>query len=594
MTTPARRHGAQRPRITALAHAICALAFCIDVAAQTTLSLPQLQPLGPPPVPRENRLSEANVLLGKTLFWEEQLSRTGTVACGTCHRPMWSGTDPRTALSPATSTNPGPNAVFGDDDDVLGSAGVPQHRADGAYVESAAFGFGPSVGGRKSPSAINAAFAPELFWDGRAGGTFRDPETGTILIAQGGALENQALGPLVDTAEMGHAGNTIITVGERIVAARPLALASDVPGTLSQWIAGRGYPALFQEVFGTPRISAARIAMAIASYERTLIANRTPLDAELSGTPSLTALERRGAEVFVQHDCAQCHGGAQLTDNLFHNIGVRPAAEDPGRQARTGNPADLGAFRTPALRDVAQRPPFMHDGSLATLEAVVDFYDRGGDFAAPNKSPLIRPLRLTPADKAALLAFLRRPLTDARVAAELPPFDRPTLFTESARVPVHAPLPRPNAALSRLLGRLETPAAQRRAAADAPRPTATTRAAVPGGSGHSPTIVALEPPLIGNTNFTVVLAHARGGARATLVVAAADPGIHAVLPFRNGISIEVFTDGDALDDGDVSAQLSLDQPGWEGRTFFARFYVEDPGARRGLAVSEAVRFTVHR
>ena len=130
--------------------ALAIAAACQGAAAQT---VGNLKPLGAPPVPAENPLTEAKVLLGKALFWDEQLSRTGTVACGTCHRPMWSGTDPRAALAPKTSTNPGSNHRFGDADDVIGAAGVPLHDRDGNYLESGAFGFGAQVGGLRRGEA---------------------------------------------------------------------------------------------------------------------------------------------------------------------------------------------------------------------------------------------------------------------------------------------------------------------------------------------------------------------------------------------------------------------------------------------------------
>src|SRR5688500_10110764 len=128
--------------VRALVVLALAAGACADAAAQVPPPPPPLQPLGAPPVPAANPLTEAKINLGKALFWDEQLSRTGTVACGTCHRPMWSGTDPRTALAADASMNPGPNGELGDADDVSGSAGVPSHDAEGRYAETAAFGFG--------------------------------------------------------------------------------------------------------------------------------------------------------------------------------------------------------------------------------------------------------------------------------------------------------------------------------------------------------------------------------------------------------------------------------------------------------------------
>src|SRR5687768_8038765 len=281
------------------------------------------QPLGAPPIPAGNAQTDAKIALGQALFWEEQLSVTGTVACGTCHRPFAGGGDPRSALAGVDSTHPGPDAIVGTADDIIGAQGVPVHRADGGYQVDPTFGFAPQVGGRSANAAVNAAYSPTLFWDGRAGGAFTDPDTGELLIAQGGALENQALGPVVNSVEMSPLGAVVNAVPLRIARAVPLVLADEIPAPLSDWIDGRDYPALFAEVFGTPDLSAARIALAIASYERTLFSNQTPFDSENGGTAALTDLERQGRQVFVQTECAACHSGALLSDNQFHYIGVR-------------------------------------------------------------------------------------------------------------------------------------------------------------------------------------------------------------------------------------------------------------------------------
>ncbi len=472
------------PLRAALAAASLLTPFCAQAQGGPP---PPPQPLGPPPVPAGNPITAAKVALGQTLFWDEQLSLTGTVACGTCHRSAAGGSDPRSASVLAPSVNPGFDNVFGTPDDVRGSLGVPAHGADGLYAASASFGLGAQVGRRKSPSAVGAAYAPLLFWDGRAGGTFADPVTGSVILQAGGALENQSLAPMLDSAEMAYSGATVAALPARVAGAAPLALAENVPPALAQWLGTRDYPALFAEAFGTPAITPARMALAIATYERTLAPTQTPFDAENGGTPSLTAQELQGRQLFVANDCAACHAGALLSDQQFHYIGVRPPAEDLGRFAQTSNPADRGAFRTPSLRNVELRAPYMHDGRFATLADVVDFYDRGGDFNAPNKDPRVRPRGLTPQQKAAIVAFLRRPLTDPRAMAETAPFDRPRLFGEGARVPVVA------------------------------------GAGVAGGNGV-PAIVALEPALLGSQNFTVALANAPAGATARLVVAHADPG----------------------------------------------------------------------
>ncbi|MCB1590187.1 MAG: hypothetical protein KDI56_14860, partial [Xanthomonadales bacterium] len=428
------------------------------------------------------------------LFWDEQLSLTGTVACGTCHRPQAGGSDPRTPLAGLASTHPGPDGLYGSEDDLHGSAGVPAHDASGHYQPVEYFGLRPQVGRRKSPSIIDAAFAPRLFWDGRAEGRFVDPDSGVELIPSGAALENQALQPLVDTAEMGHAGNQFADAAARIDGAVPLRLASDLPTELASFIADRDYRQLFEEVFGTPQVSAARIAMALASYQRELAKTVVPWDLEQQGIPTLTAQELEGRQQFQRLRCQFCHAGPRHADNSFRYIGVRPVDEDLGRFNQTGNAGHRGAFRVPGLRNIAQRAPYMHTGGLATLGEVLDFYVRGGDFDAPNKDGLIAPAFLSESQKVDLLAYLEGALTDPRIAAELPPYDRPTLYGESNRVP-------------EVFG--------------------TGRA----GSLGVPLIGALEPGWIGNDNFTVSLAGVPVGANAMLVVDLADPGLASAVPF---------------------------------------------------------------
>jgi cytochrome c peroxidase len=510
------------------------------------------QPLPSPPIPAGNPQTAAKIALGKVLFWEEQLSVTGTVACGTCHRPFAGGGDPRSALAGADSTHPGPDAIAGTADDILGAQGVPAHRADGSYEADPTFGFAPQVGGRGANSAVNAAYSPTLFWDGRAGGAFNDPDTGELLIAQGGALENQALGPVVNSVEMSPLGAVVGTVPARILRAVPLVLADEIPAELAGWIGGREYPALFAEVFGTPEVSAARIALAIASYERTLFSGQTPFDSENGGTPALTDLERQGRQVFVQTDCAACHSGGLLSDNQFHYIGVRPVTDDAGRFAQTGNPADRGAMRTPSLRNVGLRGSLMHNGRFSSLEQVVEFYNRGGDFTAPNKDVRVRPRNLTAQQKTALLAFLRRPLTDLRVAAESGPFERPRLYSEGQRVP-------------QIVGQGRS-----------------------GAGGAAPRLAAIEPPLLGS-RFSVSLEGARAGANATLIVSRADPGVGETIPDADFSRAVLLLSANG--DGSVEIDLGLDTS-LVGTTLYGRFYVEDPDAEHGLAVSPAFQATV--
>jgi cytochrome c peroxidase len=510
-------------------------------------------PLGAPPVPPNNPLTAAKINLGKTLFWEEQLSVTGTVACGSCHRPSGAGADPRTAFNTG-NVHPGFDGLIGTADDVRASAGVPAHAADGSYQWSNNYGALPQVGKRKAQSAVNSAYSPgALFWDGRAIGRFDDPITGQTIIQQGGALENQALGPVLDTSEMAYAGASIAVLPNRLNGVKPLALASNIPADLNAWINTRAYPDLFNEAFGSGEVTPARLAMAIASYERTLNSTQTPFDLDNSGTPSLTAQEQRGKGVFGGANCNVCHAGALLSDNSFRYIGLRPAAEDLGRFNQTANPQDRGRFRVPSLRNVESRAPYMHNGRFNTLEEVVEFYNRGGDFNEPNKDPNVRPRNLTPQQKADLVAFLKRPLTDTRVGAELPPFDRPTLYTESTNVPQI----------------IDT--------------------GVAGSANIQPQITALEPPILGNRNFTVVVSRALVGAPLTLVVSSSDPGIVSSVPTGSFANVAGMINSDGM----ASMQLTLpDQTAWVGRSLYGRFYINDPAALNGLAITAAFKITL--
>ncbi len=514
----------------------------------------------PPPPPAGNPLTAAKAALGKALFWDEQLSSTMTVSCGTCHRAGSGGSDPRTVFNNAASTNPGFDGVFNTADDVQGSPGVPLNNAAGLYDWSATYGLRAQVTPRKSQSYINAAYGVSLFWDGRATGTFRDPLTNSVLLNAGAALESQSVGPPISDSEMGHTGRDWNQAAFQIAAAKPLQLSANVPQSLAGWIGGRRYPELFQEAFGTTDVTPARIAMAIASFERTVFSDRAPIDMVNAGISTLTAQEARGRTVFNNVNCNVCHVGQMFGDNQFHNIGVRPQSEDTGRFQTTNDPANLGEFRTPSLRNVELRAPYMHNGRFATLEDVVNFYDRGGDFpnAANFPNTLIRPRGLSVQQKADLVAFLKRPLTDPRVAAGTAPFDRPSLYTESNRVPVISGVG-----------------------------TAGTNAQVP-----QP--VAIEPPLAGNPSFTVAVTNGLGGATAVLVIDAADPGNTPNIPQTGSFSRSVVQlSGSGAGNGYSSVSLPIpNDASLIGRTFFGRWYVTDAGAAGGVAVSPAFRFTV--
>ena len=517
-------------------------------------------PLSPPPVPAGNPVTAAKASLGKALFWDEQLSSTLTVSCGTCHRSGAGGSDPRTLLNNSRSRNPGFDNIFKTPDDVFGSSGVPLNNSDGTYSPSDLYGFGEQVTPRKAPSYLNSGFAfGGLFWDGRAANTFRDPLTNEVLLTQWGALESQILFPPVSSAEMGHVNRNWNEIAVQIAAAKPLALASEVPPSLSTWINGRTYPQLFEEVFGSADVTPARIAMAIATHERTLFSDRSPLDRWGASIEPLTAQEDRGLEVYTAAQCNACHGGPLLSDQNFHNIGVRPSNEDFGREIATGRPEDRARFKTPTLRNVELRAPYMHNGRFATLEEVVEFYNRGGDFDAPNiDRDLIHPLNLSDEQKTDLVAFLKRPLTDARVRNELPPFDRPHLYTESNHVPVI---------------------------------TGTGRA---GSGGVTPQVIAIEPPLSGNPSFTVAVAGAPVNTQAVLVIDSGDPGVGSSIPASGSfarVAVNTLATGDGTGFGSVSLPIPSN-PALIGQTFYGRWYVPDAGATSGFSVTQAFRMTI--
>jgi cytochrome c peroxidase len=531
-----------------LAIALCSVLHSAQVVAQAGPPPAPLAPLGVPAVPAGNPQSAAKIALGQALFWDEQLSLTGTVACGTCHAPEAGGSDARLPLASLQSRHPGGDGILGSADDAVGALGVPRHDATGRYLRDPFFGMAPQAGSRQAISAVNAAFAPLLFWDGRARGDFVDPATGATLIAAGAALENQALGPLVNAVEMAHVGGTLADIEARIAASMPLRLAASVPAELAGWIAGRDYAALFAEAFGSSGISGARVAMALASYQRSLVANQTPHDLELAGTPSLSALERQGRQVFNQAGCNRCHGGALLSDNAFHYLGVRPPTADAGRMAVTGLAADRGRMRTPGLRNVELSAPYMADGRFATLEEVIDFYDRGGDFTAPNKAPQVVPLNLTPGQKTALAAFLRRPLTDPRLVAGSGPFARPQLYGESAAVP---------------------------------QPSGS---AIAGSGGRLPRLIALEPPLAGAAGFTVAVDNAAAGASARVLLDMQLPAA-ADAPALLAVDLTLSAQGDG------SVDLALpDDPALAGQDLFVRVFIVDAAAPGGWSATPAARF----
>ena len=399
--------------------------FVNNASAQADTGLPD------PEFPIENPMLPNQDVLGKFLFWEEQVSSDNTVSCGTCHINEAGGEDPRSLTS--TNPHPGPDQLFGTPDDIRGSAGVVQQDIAFNFSGNDLHFPNARVTGRRSPSSIQAMFNTTQFWDGRALGVYTDPQTGLPEIIFGGSLESQAAGPPLSDVEMTRAGQTWNDVVAKLQTSRPGGLMSNLPAEMASFVATYPtYPEMFAAVYGDTAITSKRVNFAIANYERTLVSDQPPIDPLLSGEISeLDPPLEAGRLVFMgAGNCSACHTPPHFFDNGFHNLGVRPEAEDTGRFVVTGEPADMGAFKTPHLRNVKLRAPFFHNGGKATLEEVVDFYDVGGDFANPNKDILMLPLNLTAQQKADLVVFLRDGLTDPRVEAGTGPFTRPTLASE--------------------------------------------------------------------------------------------------------------------------------------------------------------------
>ena len=222
--------------------------------------------------------------------------------------------------------------------------------------------------GRRSPTILNAAWSEALMWDGR----FE-------------SLEEQALGPIQGENEMNMPLDALIQKLGEI----------------------EGYRQLFAAAFdGESDITADKIAMAIATYERTVISGEAPFDRWIKGERrAISPSARRGFELFNNKArCATCHSGWRFTDDSFHDIGLFD--DDIGRGAELPGIVKMQhAFKTPGLRNIDQRAPYMHDGSMATLRDVVDHYDRGG-IERPSRSDEIRPLGLSEQEKRDLMAFM--------------------------------------------------------------------------------------------------------------------------------------------------------------------------------------------
>jgi cytochrome c peroxidase len=249
--------------------------------------------------------------------------------------------------------------------------------------EQFATGVEGKKGGRNSPTVINSGFQKYQFWDGRAG-----------------SLEDQALGPIQNPIEMNMPLEAVVAKLNQI----------------------KGYKEQFQKIFGTD-VTADGIAKALAAYERTIVSTDAPYDKFKAGDKTaLSEPAQRGMKLFFNKaNCSACHAGHNFTDHGFHNIGV--PGNDDGRTVVTKSLGDKGAFKTPTLREIAKTGPYMHDGSMKTLEDVVAHYMKGGT-PHPQLDEELYPLKLTPEEVSDLVTFLKEGLSSptypAHTAPELP------------------------------------------------------------------------------------------------------------------------------------------------------------------------------
>lgn len=304
------------------------LGLCVPVVVAEPLGTPDPglieYPSGLPP-------SDAEIGLGRQLFFDPLLSANRQQSCASCHIPERG----------------------------LGDGLVTSTGATGVRLQ------------RNTPHLYNLAWNVVFGWDGASG-----------------SLEEQALRPIMNPDEMDMSLSNVIRRLE------------DTPD----------YRVAFARAFGDGVISAERIASALAAFQRTLVTRNSALDRYLAGDPdALSDAAKRGMGLFEgKARCIKCHDGPNLTDQSFHNIGVDSG--DPGRAQIDPSSGLTGAFKTPGLRNVALTAPYMHDGSLASLEEVIRFYNRGGD-RKKYRSRLIKSLNLTGPEIQDLVEFLNA-LTD--------------------------------------------------------------------------------------------------------------------------------------------------------------------------------------
>lgn len=359
---------------------LLALLTCALTAWAQNSTMINTDILGLPPmeVPKDNPITKEKVTLGERLYNEVRFSSTGTISCAHCHEPTKAFTD-----SPLKTSK----------------------------------GINDLTGTRNAPSVVNSAFSHTQFWDGRSP-----------------SLEDQSQFPIINSVEMGlkdHEPVLKIVRGEK------------------------SYQDMFMAAFkvAADKITMKHVMQAIATFERTVIEGDSRFDRwYFLGEKTLNAKEIAGFQTFLGNGrCISCHvvehTSALFMDNKFHNIGVGinqvPATElqrltnefllaqynksavdekvltdkmtsELGRFAVTRNMTEIGAFKTPGLRNINLTAPYMHDGSLKTLEEVVEHYNRGGASSdkevamiTPFLSGGIMPLNLTKDEKANLVAFMK-------------------------------------------------------------------------------------------------------------------------------------------------------------------------------------------
>jgi cytochrome c peroxidase len=318
-------------------------------------------------IPEDNPLTRAKIELGRQLYFDPRLSVDSSISCASCHHP------------------------------------------DSGYARETQFGVGIQslTGNRNSPTSFNRILSRAQFWDGRAA-----------------TLEDQAIGPIANPIEMGFTHDSCIARLQEV----------------------EGYRLQFESVFPKEGFTIATVGKAIASFERAIVTGPSPADyyeplrtfenqfrevladvktfaqedpdsydlyrelKQASDAHPISDAAKRGRELFFSEKggCTACHVGANFTDEQYHNLGIGMNAPHPdlGRYEQTRDDKDRGAFKTPTVRNVALTGPYMHDGSLKTLEEVVEWYDKGGH-PNPWLSDKVKKLNLTQQEKSDLVAYMQ-------------------------------------------------------------------------------------------------------------------------------------------------------------------------------------------